>query len=349
MTPNPEGILLTNSRNMIVITTIQDPTPAVDSFAALPDWTTVIVGDKKTPATSWDKRDDLVYLDVDTQHDHFPDLAAALPMNHYSRKNIGYLYAMSQGPELIAESDDDNSPLEGWGTPGPESGRLATITGPRIVNIYRYFTDEQIWPRGYPLDLILKREELSVIRQQQNAVAIEQQLVDGEPDVDAIYRLVDNGAARFEHREPVVLNRGAFAPFNSQNTFWRELAFPFLYLPCTVTFRFTDILRGWVAQRCAWMFGGRLSFTSASVHQDRNPHDLLVDFESEIPVYLQTHDVLNTLEAVGDTDHPGEAVLSCYAALIEKGIVSPDEMPIAEAWVREIDRITPVETVGDAI
>ncbi|MCH7667824.1 MAG: hypothetical protein IIC71_01270, partial [Acidobacteria bacterium] len=301
------------AKKVIVITTINDATPAVDAFAALDEWSTVIVGDRKTP-NSWAARNDVLYLDLDSQNRYFPDMASALPFDHYSRKNIGYLHAISERPEVIAESDDDNRPLANWGVVGPESGAYATVTGPRIANIYQHFSDAPVWPRGYPLDLVLSGQRLEISRKQQTSVAIEQQLVHGEPDVDAIYRLVVNENPQFGDREPIVMDEGVFAPFNSQNTFWRKLAFPFLYMPCNVTFRFTDILRGWVAQRCIWMLGGRLAFSSATVFQDRNEHDLLIDFESEIPVYLDTYKVLSALEAVPGTENPGEALMALSLA-----------------------------------
>ena len=329
---------MSESSNYVVITTIQDATPAVEAFAALEDWTAVIVGDKKTPS-SWKDRDDVVYLGIDEQEALFPDLAAQLPLNHYSRKNVGYLYAIGRGAELIAESDDDNHPLEGWGTALPSQGVYATVTSPRVANIYAHFTDEEIWPRGFPLELILKREPLQVAKREQSEVAIEQQLVHGEPDVDAIYRLVIGRDAQFVYNEPLVTDAGVYAPFNSQNTFWRDLAFPFLYLPCTVTFRFTDILRGWVAQRCAWSYDGRLAFTAPTVFQDRNDHNLLTDFKSEIPVYLRTLETLDALDSVDAGTDPGEMLVACYDALISADIVPETEMPIVEAWVREVARL----------
>ena len=33
-----------------------------------------------------------------------------IPENHYSRKNIGYLHAISNGAKIIFETDDDNLP-----------------------------------------------------------------------------------------------------------------------------------------------------------------------------------------------------------------------------------------------
>lgn len=326
------------SRKFVVITTIQDATPAVEGFVGLDDWTTVIVGDRKTPA-SWKSREDVVYLDIDTQHELFPEVAAKLPLDHYSRKNLGYLYAMSQEASVIAESDDDNQPLAGWGSMAELSGNYPTVVGPGAPNVYSYFTDTQIWPRGFPIERILDGGPLEVENHHQDAVVIDQQLVDGEPDVDAVYRLLVNHPARFQERPPVAIDEGVFAPFNSQNTFWRPPAFPFLYLPSTVTFRSTDILRGWVAQRCIWMLGGRLAFSAASVCQDRNAHDLLADFESEVPLYVRTNTVLDALADVPGSDSPAEALTSCYRALADCGFTLDAEMSLLEAWVQAVEEL----------
>jgi hypothetical protein len=37
-------------------------------------------------------------------------LAKFLPLNHYARKNLGYLIAIKSGAEIIIETDDDNIP-----------------------------------------------------------------------------------------------------------------------------------------------------------------------------------------------------------------------------------------------
>ena len=51
-----------------------------------------------------------------------------------------------------------------------------------------------------------------------------------------------------------------------------------MYLPAFVSFRFTDILRGYVAQRIMWDYGLRLGFLPPNVFQKRNEHDLMADF-----------------------------------------------------------------------
>lgn len=322
----------------LVITTVQDPTPAVEAFLKLDDWRTVIVGDRKTPR-SWEDYADVDFLDLESQRTLFPSLADQTPLDHYARKNLGYLYAMSRMAPLIAESDDDNAPLAGWGLMSPRSGEFPTIVEPEIANIYAYFAGHEVWPRGFPLERVLARESLVIESRTQANVLVDQQLVDGEPDVDAVFRLVLGSAIQFRAEETVVLDRDVFAPFNSQNTFWRPDSYLCMYLPSTVSFRATDILRGWVAQRCLWMVGGRLSFSAASVFQDRNEHDLLKDFESEVPLYLETVPVLEALKEVPDHDDVGEGLLACYDALADIGFVHADELPIVESWVSEIRRL----------
>ena len=74
-------------------------------------------------------------------------------------------------------------------------------------------------------------------------------MVDGDPDIDAIHRLIFETTPQFSTNEALVFRKQSFCPLNSQNTLWRRKGvFPLLYLPSAVSFRFTDILRGYVAQ-----------------------------------------------------------------------------------------------------
>ena len=115
---------------------------------------------------------------------------------------------------------------------------------------------------------------------------IQQGLANQNPDVDAIYRLVLPLPLDFVEAAPVALGKGAWCPFNSQNTTWWSEAFPLLYLPFHCSFRMTDIWRSFVAQRIAWENGWSILFHNATVFQERNEHSLIRDFEEEIPGYL---------------------------------------------------------------
>ena len=115
---------------------------------------------------------------------------------------------------------------------------------------------------------------------------IQQGLVDGDPDVDAVYRLVLDLPFRFERGASVALGTGAWCPFNSQNTSWWPDAYALMYLPAYCSFRMTDIWRSFVAQRIAWENGWSVLFREATVRQRRNPHDLMRDFRDEVPGYV---------------------------------------------------------------
>jgi hypothetical protein len=94
-------------KKFIVITSIFNPTQAIESFAALKDYQLIVVGDKKTPA-NW-SFENCTYINVEDQLSLSPSLANAIPFNHYGRKMLGYVYAMQQGADVIIDTDDDNT------------------------------------------------------------------------------------------------------------------------------------------------------------------------------------------------------------------------------------------------
>jgi hypothetical protein len=316
----------------IVITSIFLPTEAIEEFAKLKDWKIIVVGDKKT-AADW-RYPGVTYLSPEGQQEVARKFAGLLPWNSYTRKNIGYLYAIAQGARIIYESDDDNIPLDNWVNEPKFSTDAELLSDASFVNIYSYFTDKKVWPRGIPLRCVLEAEIPKVSVSENLKVGVWQFLADEDPDVDAIYRLTNNTPIYFNWREPLVLDQGTCCPFNSQNTYFRKEVFPLLYLPSTVTFRFTDILRGLVAQPVLWAAGYHLGFAGATVLQKRNPHDYLKDFESEIPCYLQADRVVQIAkDAVSSERSISENLLSVYRALSVKGIVSEKELDILSCWL----------------
>jgi hypothetical protein len=172
-------------------------------------------------------------------------------------------------------------------------------------------------------------------------VGIWQGLADEDPDVDAIYRLTDDSPTYFNTREPVVLANQVITPFNSQNTQFRKECFPLLYLPTSVTFRFTDILRGLVAQPILWCAGYSLGFTNATVIQRRNPHDFMRDFESEIPMYVNVERVIQVVSSVvKPTNSIGQNMHIAYENLLKENVITSDEMKTLDAWLDDLLRFS---------
>ena len=328
---------LYNLNKFIVITTINEPTIAIKSFSQKNDYTTLIVGDAKTPE-DW-KLPGAIYISLKEQENINSKLSNLLPLNHYSRKMIGYLHAIRNGADLIVDTDDDNIPKEDWGFP-VFSGEFNSIEpNYGFVNIYTLFTKQKIWPRGLPLNFINSKiyAEKHIFKKQCK-VGVWQGLADESPDVDAIYRLTDNSPCVFDRNEPVVLNVNSVCPFNSQNTAIVKELFPLLYLPCFVTFRFCDILRGLVAQPIMWLYDYQLGFTKATVTQIRNEHDFYEDFISEIPMYKYCQNVFeSTYKAISSSRSLADNLVSSYESLQREGIVQEKELEALNAWLEDIN------------
>lgn len=324
----------------IVITTIQPPTSSVMAMVerAHRDGLRVIaVGDRKSPETAWPNGVD--FLSIASQLEMDLKLPALLPENHYARKNLGYLLAISRGAEVIFDTDDDNAPLPSWCR-----REVNVLARPCLqsgwVNAYRWFSQENIWPRGLPLESIRSSDAEIPLGQPVTAQApIQQGLANGSPDVDAVWRLTMDKDIAFQDNGSVLLGKGTWCPFNSQSTWWFPEAYSLMYLPSFVSFRMTDIWRSFVAQRCLWAMGHGLVFHGPEMFQERNPHNLLRDFEQEIPGYLGNNKIREILEGLGLSDKPGDAganLQRCYEALTAGGFVPDKEMALVEAWLADV-------------
>jgi hypothetical protein len=326
--------------HFLIITTINSPTNAVLSLAEganNKDVAFIIVGDTKTPNDFHVKNTS--YLSIAKQELKFPDISSVLPKAHYTRKNIGYLEAISNGANLIQETDDDNFPYdEFWIKPDSE------IIGEEFAckpwaNVYSLFSEKRIWPRGLPLEYVhLSKPTLTQFGSVSSKGLIIQGLADENPDVDAIYRLTCDLPISFNKRPPIIVQSGSWCPFNSQNTIFRKEAFPLLYLPSMCSFRMTDIWRSFVAQRCLWELGEGLVFTSASVWQERNEHNLFKDFTQEVDGYLLNDRIRQTLDdIVLNSKDLSSNLRTCYETLVRSELLPKEELQIVYKWCESLD------------
>ena len=327
-----------------VVTTIQQPTPAVFDLSQRFSNSLVVVGDKKTPK-EW-ALSGVNFIPCPPwlpQKYEFEDHA---PVNHYARKNLGYLEAMAQGASLIYDTDDDNLPNDVWRMRGEKVVKVDMVRKSGWCNVYEYFYPgvQSIWPRGFALEEIGRFVPAEDVRS--ISAPIQQGMVDGNPDVDAIWRLVMpplQSSEVFSIHRCIGLAKGVWCPFNSQTTWWWPEAYPLMYLPATAPFRMTDIWRSFVAQRCLWELGKGVVFHSpAEVVQKRNVHNLLDDFKDEVPGYLNNGRIAEILMKV-KLDKGVKAIpfnmVDCYAALVRSDIVSKKELYGLLAWVEDIKKI----------
>lgn len=324
----------------LVITTINPPTKAICKYRdqlSDSEWRIIVVGDQKSPRDF--QLDGVDYLSIDKQLKYFGRFASLIPRNHYSRKNIGYLYAVLNGAEAIAETDDDNSPYnDRYPNFLPPNFKGPVLEHKGVVNIYSYFINRYIWPRGLPLDAIKNSIDSDSLREKDVSCYIQQSLVDLDPDVDAIYRLTRaDEEVVFKADKKLALSSGCYVPFNTQNTLFYKESFPLLLLPTSVSSRVTDIWRGYIAQRLLWSMGSNLLFLSPSVYQIRNPHVLMRDFTEEIPLYTQVHELIRLLESFStESTDLCENLLGVYLHLKRNKFLTDRDLRVCELWTETI-------------
>jgi len=186
--------------------------------------------------------------------------------------------------------DDDNIPFEHWGQ--------QLMVG-REVEVNSYQTDlpafdpvgatnlHHLWHRGYPLQLLPRRDYSRVSRHSIH-VDIQADFWNGDPDIDAICRMEHAPDCRFDDKYfPMASNR--MSPFNSQNTFITRAVLKHYFLFPHIG-RMDDIWAGYYVQAK----GYKVAYGAASVSQERNVHDLVIDMRQEYLGYE------NNLKLVSD-------------------------------------------------
>jgi STELLO glycosyltransferases len=328
----------------VVVTTIQPPTAAMRRLSRAVrecGGKLLVMGDRKGPFEYPLANSELLTLD---QQLKLPfRLPKKLPVNHYVRKNAGYLLAISRGAPCIYETDDDNAPMARWKTRSLTTQAIP-VRDAGWTNTYAWFSREYIWPRGFPLQEIEASRNWKPRGTKAKVVSspIQQGLADANPDVDALWRLLLMADVRFKPSRSLALQRGSWCPFNSQSTWWWPEAYPLLYLPSFCTFRMTDIWRSFIAQRCLWEMGGAVAFHASEVVQERNEHNLLRDFQDEVPGYLNNAKICQLLGEL--RLKPGrkaviENMRRCYETLVENGIFPAKELPLLKAWLADLKTI----------
>ena len=281
-------------KKVIVMTTINPPTKAVGILQTMTDWDFVVVGDLKTPADYHLERG--VYMDPASQEAYDKELSDAIGWNCIQRRNIGLLVAHDMGADIVAVVDDDNIPLPEWGK--------NLFAGQEIETNY-YETDlpafdpvgatnyPALWHRGYPLQLLPKRDYSAKTRKTVRA-DIQADFWNGDPDIDAICRMEHAPDCTFDPGAfPISSNK--FSPFNSQNTFLSASVLRDYFLYPGVG-RMDDIWAAYHAQAQ----GHRVVYGQASVYQDRNAHNLVDDMRQE---YLGYENNLAIVEGLSKSPH----------------------------------------------
>ena len=285
-------------KKIIVSTTINPPTEAIEKFDAMPEWQLVMIGDKKTPKDY--KLSKGIYVSPEMQEEFDKKLSEAIGWNCIQRRNFGLLWAHKLGADIVALIDDDNIPYDNWGE---------NLAIGKELEVNYYYCDlpafdpvgatnhKELWHRGYPLQLLSKREYQR--HEKRNIhVDVQADFWDGDPDIDAICRMEHAPECKFDRKYfPIAANK--MSPFNSQNTFISgELLRHYFLFPHIG--RMDDIWASFYVQSQ----GYNVVYHEPSVYQKRNVHDPIRDMKQEYLGYE------NNLRLVQELDQDQKYILN---------------------------------------
>jgi hypothetical protein len=336
-----------SERKALVVTTIRIPSLLVEYAKNFKRYEHqgvyfIIVGDLKTPeqevhkvARALEKEGyEAYFLDKHSQKEwlkQFPKLDEIIPYNSDNRRNIGFLFAVEKGCDLIISIDDDNYVTEedyllshsvvgkelelpcvssenGWFNPCS----LLEVDPPRVI-----------YSRGYPYIKRFKEEKITY-RREHGRIVLNMGLWLGHPDVDAITNL--NGLVKVvkmkDSVDRIMLAPGTYSPINTQNTCFHKRMLPCYYyivmganIKGLTLDRYGDIWSGLFAKKCADSVGDRFSIGEPLTYHDRNPHNLFKDLMNELWGIIITDKLVQELKKI---DLSSKNYFDCYLELADE-------------------------------
>jgi hypothetical protein len=291
-------------------------------------------------------------LNISRQRDLYPDISTLIPLGNYGRKNIGYMYALDHLAACrVWDFDDDNCLTEetiAFLNSQTNTPSLRVHSNKEsVVNPYLlYGASEFIWPRGYPVQHISKRDFPRISNANETTLQVVQVMQNVDPDVDAIWRL-QHGARHLPmtwdspytlttNNLVVGLSDDTWAPFNAQATLLNRDALPFAYLPCTVHGRVSDIWRSYILQY--FLGTAAIGFSGAFVSHFRNSHNYMADFEAEQQLFEQTDALIQYLRRrpKDNASSTNDNYVMLINDLYSRGFVEQQDVIVAMAWARHV-------------
>jgi hypothetical protein len=138
----------------IVVTSINDPADQIKFLANIDQFQLLVVADKKTNQ-SWHWKN-VIFLSLETQEKLNYKIVRTTPFNSYTRKNIGYLYAIQNGAKFIYDTDDNNLPIVNlneyfnfndydYGLIVDANDKQISAASTRVLNPYAHFGQPLIY------------------------------------------------------------------------------------------------------------------------------------------------------------------------------------------------------------
>ena len=320
-----------------------------NTLKILDSWNMIIISCNESIDREWKKfklSDKIIFLSIKKQKKLNYEIIKYLSLNSYSRKNIGYLYAISHGAKEIYELDEDIIISNSTSLTRNHSNLCYGINNyTKMINPYSYYGQNKIWPKGFRINDIGKQynNKFYLINRNQTILKplIIQGLINNIPDIDAIlYQTKVNGIINYTFYNnifPLFYFPGNYIPINSKNTIFFYEVFPFLFIPTSVNDDFSDILRGYILQRFAWGYNGIVMYSSSNIYLKNNKCLNSSNFIKEKKLYYKLDSLLNTLNFKNSQNtNPLELFIDLMNNLSIKGFIKKRDLMICKIFLKDL-------------
>ena len=265
------------------------------------------------------------------------EIQRIIPDDHPDRTIILGLSSYIRGVERVIALDDDNfvtdADFVGWHSDVGKVKNMQLIqsdTG--WHNVHEHLkADVKFYPRGYPFGQRHKKTKLSISSERVRAV-VNQGLVLGDPDIDAIQRLAHPIEATSMNAdfEPQFGLKDTWSPFNYQNTCLCRELIPCYFRPKS-GLRNADIWTAYIINKLAGHMGDVITFGQPLVRQVRNEHNLFDDLDIELQNNRETDYFCDLLRSVSLS---GTTYFKSLNELLSKVEVD-DKHPMSKSFIKE--------------
>ncbi len=316
-----------------------------------PDVPFFIIGDEGAPDEDVQRLvrsvEPAIYYSARDQRNLAYKSSELMGWRHPGRRCIGYLEAARAGADIIVSVDDDNIALDGMYLKEFERLIGSKFSGLEASSAHGWvdagwFLHPAIHHRGFPHQLWHPFEPPTVGAVTNARVGVAAGLWLGDPDIDAITRIVDRPTcvtASDVADAGFVVAPSCYSPFNSQNTaFARDLLPAMLML--TPYGRYDDIWCSYLAERVLRNHNWVVHYGKPYVFQQRTGREkrLLRDLSDEIEGMEAT---LRFTRALDEMEFPASSITEDAACTFEN-LASTEFARISElgmAWIRDVERV----------
>ena len=253
----------------------------------------------------------------------------------YDIKNIGYLFAINNGAELIYDCESlPNFELDSYFSYDlTDYGLIYDCNvSSRIINPFAHFGQPLLNQRGNLFNQEVHINSYYVGKRKPSA--IQHAIFNGWPDLSNRDEIEVNTPVKFDNTAPnFQLPIGKMAPFNSHQTLFKRQAFWALYLPSTVSY--SDIFRSYWSQRLMRLINETVSFTGPKeIYLKTNSYKIDLDIErklNELVEFLYTWKCLKLKFY--------ECIIDLSIEMANNSYWSNKEVELIKDWLNDLNQI----------